>query len=333
MLRIVKHIIILATFMIFISCNAGAVTVEEEAGVMEPIVNPYGGFPAEMNAGQFSTDNQMSTGNTPVEEMMAGSIATEEEMAGNMPVEEMAGNMPVEEIMAGEVTAGDISEEMMAGEISQCNPEVSEACVQCDENGIASVPLEDERCPMIDCSVSERSIDLDGNCVEMTYLPAVAPLCYDLGECEAVEEQICELNETQVLATGGACQEIVTCESGVDLEFSQRPNGALCNGWGTCQDGECSAAAACAEFTPYNQRNRYCRSEETNQGETTCTFLVYGLGLNGNGEITCTEFCERSGAECVDGWNNDNDNNCRRGRGDDGCNESYSSQVCVCRAP
>ena len=99
-----------------------------------------------------------------------------------------------------------------------------------------------------------------------------------------------------------------------------------------CQDGECTADSACAAFTPYNQQNRYCSSDVDGQ-ETTCTFLVYGRGLNNDEETTCTEFCERSGAECVDGWNNDNNNNCRRGDGRDGCDQSYNSQVCVCRAP
>ena len=41
----------------------------------------------------------------------------------------------------------------------------------------------------------ERTIDSNGNCLERSYLPAAAPLCYDLGECKAVEEQMCELIE------------------------------------------------------------------------------------------------------------------------------------------
>ena len=59
----------------------------------------------------------------------------------------MAGSMPIEETMAGEITAGSMSEEMTAGVISRCKSEMTEAWIQCDENGKVSGPLEYECYP------------------------------------------------------------------------------------------------------------------------------------------------------------------------------------------
>ena len=272
-----------------------------------------------------------TTGGTTTGGMSAGVESTGgEPLGGERFGGEMAGGMP----RGGEDLGGmDLGGESTGGMTSSCDPAQTAACIQCDENGEFFMPMVDAQCPTIECPEADRSLDQDGNCVETVYNAPPLPSCEMLGRCQSIDDQSCEVSSSEVIATGGACQEVTTCESGVDPEVSQRPNGALCYTWGECQDGECSASSSCATFVPYNRDNRYCSATEDDQGVTVCAFLVFGTGLNADGRTTCTEFCERSGGACVDGWNNANNNNCQRGSGNDGCDVSYESQVCLCSAP
>jgi hypothetical protein len=59
---------------------------------------------------------------------------------------------------------------------------------------------------------------------------------------------------------------------------------------------------------------------------------VNGTGIDNSGQTTCNDFCANSGTTCVDGWK-DNNGTCNRGNGGDGCDQTYSTQVCVCEIP
>ena len=215
-----------------------------------------------------------------------------------------------------------------------CNPDeiADELCITCGEDGSYEVPEADENCPTIECPTDEYEIDAQGSCVRTLYSEAELPLCDDINVCQSLDEQACVIQETEVVFEGDACSEIISCEAGAMPEVSPRVDGSLCNDWGTCNNGECSARLACSTFTRYNQQNFFCESEVNDEGHTLCMFFVNGRGLNNDGRTTCTEFCERDGGTCVNGWNNDNNSNCRRGNGNDGCNVSYETQICICQA-
>jgi hypothetical protein len=205
-------------------------------------------------------------------------------------------------------------------------------CSICDDEGGLTVPETDLECLSAECPDERFMLDEDGQCLRLSLSGQTEGRCLDTGVCDT-EAQECEVAETEVIAQGGACQEIYSCDGEDTPEIDNRPNGALCNEWGTCQNGACSTPYACAAFERYNNRNFYCGPLVDDNGDIVCAFYVNGLGANNEGRLTCNEFCERSGAICVDGWNNDNDSNCNADNGDNGCDVSYQTQICICTTP
>ncbi len=337
-----KRVAVGLFILLQVGCNASVnpdliEDTEASMNIPEQYLDP---LPGQMMGGSPIMSNPM--GGDTVGMVTGGEMTGGDEIGGEVTGGEMTGGeMTGGEMTGGEMTGGEMTGgettggEMTGGENLRCDLTDAESrvCYDCDDNGEVYLPYEDSLCPTVECLVDEVSIDPQGSCVRYLYDIPLPPLCYDVEQCEPIDEQECLVVDVEVIAEGNACREVTTCESGVMPETSSRPNGASCNEWGVCQEGECNAQSACGSFTRYNQRNRFCDSELNDQGETSCTFLVYGQGLNGDGETTCADFCERDGGTCIDGWNNDNDNNCRRGNGDDGCNVLYQSQVCICAAP
>lgn len=290
-----------------------------------------GGTAAPPPAGQ--TTAGMTAGMTPAGEISAGATPAGDVTAGTTPAGEVpAGEVPAGEVPAGEVAGEEIAGETPAGEYTElCDPGTSLGlCEVCDEDGYASLADSDPDCPTLECDGESYRLDDEGRCLREVLGGSAEGYCADIGVCGDLDDQECSVEESEVIAIEGECQEILSCDGPGLPELADLANGALCNEWGVCQNGACNAAAHCSVISRYNRDNFYCDAGETEAGEPTCTFFVSGNGANANGEITCTDFCALSGATCVDGWNNDNNNNCDRGNGNDGCDVLYQTQVCVC---
>ena len=290
-----------------------------------------GGAEVSSTGGTLSVGDGESGGTTSEEVEPAGADVAGTDVAGM----DVAGMDVAGADVAGETAeGGETSGTEIGGDSLQvvCEPgERVGLCSVCDDNGELTTPTTDPECPSVECPESRYNIDADGQCLRQDLSGQSEGACLELGVCD-LEAQECDVLESEVIAQGGVCQEIISCDGEELPEIENRPNGALCNEWGTCQDGECSASPDCAAFERYNNRNFYCGAGQTEEGGPVCGFYVSGLGANNNGRITCTEFCERSGSTCVDGWNNDNDVNCDQGNGDTGCDVSYQTQICVCTA-
>ena len=330
------QLVLLVTLLMTFGCQATSVD-GMMAGSSPALVNGGTNFLPEPGGSLMtSPEDRRDEGGTDVnagEEVIAGMNTSGTEVAG---VDMVAGEVVAGEVVAGEVVAGDEAGMDDAGSLVmpvECEPgERLGLCSVCDESGNTTMPTSDSECPSVTCPTEYYSLDNTGQCVQQILSEPAEVICLGLGVCDDLDAQECQVVETEVVAQGGACQEVSSCEGSDPPEITNRPDGAICNEWGACEDGECSSSPACADFERYNNRNFYCGTGEAEDGELLCAFYVSGYGANNSGRITCTEFCERSGSTCVDGWNNDNDNNCNEGNGDDGCDVSYETQICVCVA-
>lgn len=254
-------------------------------------------------------------------------------MMGGSPVEggEEAGNV----VEAGEALGGEeIGGEAFGGSGIGCIPEDDFGpCAVCDDNGELSIPDTDPRCPLRECPEEYYELDNDGQCLLLTQAAPTEIECIDYNECLDPEDQLCEVVATEVIAGGSTCSEITTCGGTEPPEIAPKPDGVICNEWGTCQNGVCSAPELCIGFDRYNMLNFYCGEAADQDGNPLCAFYVSGTGLNNNGRVTCTDFCARSGATCVSGWNNANDSNCNRQGAITGCDVDFETQICLCSVP
>lgn len=179
-----------------------------------------------------------STNNDPV---MSNAGTAVDVMAGadnaGVEIEMEAG---IEVSLAGMETAGtqamEVGIETIGGIIGSCDPEQNpqEPCARCDETGTLIMPETDKLYPSIVCPNNEYQFDAQGSCVQTEYILPNAPQCLDLGQCQSLEEQSCQVSTTTVVASGTVCQQVLSCEPGDVPEVSTRANGSICNEWGAC---------------------------------------------------------------------------------------------------
>ena len=195
----------------------------------------------------------------------------------------------------------------------------------------------DITCPRPNCPDPNYELNDDNGdlvCYESRFTVSNPNNCVAIGECVSPDIFMCEQEEAQELSrTNSTCQVIEGCTGNELPMIVNSADGELCNIWGTCQNGQCTTPDFCAQFDAYNNLNLFCSSSVENMNQL-CEFYVDGTGINGNGRITCNDFCEQvgQGASCVEGWNNQNENSCQRGDRD-GCDENYRTQICLCQVP
>ena len=217
---------------------------------------------------------------------------------------------------------------------SDPDPDALPLCGVC-EGDLLVVADSDERCELPLCPTERFSLELGADGVERCLMETLAPpafTCYDIDSCVPPDEQVCEPSSTEVIAEADACATISGCDDSGAPSLEARPNNALCNTWGTCNNGACSAPAVCEAVVPYNTFNRFCAVGAADSGNPTCTFYVDGRGASNNAAISCDAFCALSGLTCVDGWN-DNNGSCNPTNNNRGCDGDLQTQVCVCEVP
>jgi len=193
----------------------------------------------------------------------------------------------------------------------------------------------DARCEEAPCPAERYSLEVGADGVSRCTREALgAPevTCYDVDLCVPPDEQSCAVVSSEVVAEGDACALVTGCDATGGPTLAPRPNDALCNTWGTCRDGACSAPALCEAVRPYNTFNRFCAMNTPDNADPTCAFYVDGRGASVDGKLSCEAFCALSGLMCVDGWN-DNNGSCNPTNNNRGCDGDLQTQVCVCAVP
>jgi hypothetical protein len=241
------------------------------------------------------------------------------------------------EDLGGELSGGEIGGtplEEMCSAMDEESP-----CVVCDDVGALSAPPSDAECPNILCPVQEYATEVDMNGVTSCYRDLLsAPtevVCDDVGVCADPSTLMCTIVERELIPGGGSCQTFTGCVGDEPPMTTDFPDGALCNQWGRCEDGECTAPLFCAHFERYNNENIFCDGGTLMDGIDACLFYVNRTGnLFNNGEpITCNQFCENTGngAICAEGWNNSNGASCSFNQNNPhGCDQAFNDQICLC---
>jgi hypothetical protein len=215
-----------------------------------------------------------------------------------------------------------------------CDEGALPRCATCDAGATLLVEY-DEACETLSCPAESYRLEtgLDGveRCLREELEPPLIN-CYDLDVCVPPEEQQCGVITSEVIAEADACATISGCDDTGAPALEARPNESLCNTWGTCNNGACSAPAVCEAVQRYNNFNRFCQSAVSDGGETTCAFYVDARGASNADAISCDAFCALSGLTCVDGWN-DNNGSCNPTNNNRGCDGDLQTQVCVCAVP
>lgn len=220
------------------------------------------------------------------------------------------------------------------GEVVTCDEASLPLCGACEEGELVLIEY-DEYCGELECAPERYSLELGLDGVERCVYEELSPPpynCYDIDLCVPLDEQSCDVITREVVAESDSCAVITGCDDTGAPAIEPRPNDALCNTWGTCNNGVCSAPAVCEAVQRYNTFNRFCSSAVTDAGDTTCTFYVDARGASSADAISCDAFCALSGLTCVDGWN-DNNGSCNPTNNNRGCDGDLQSQVCVCSVP
>ena len=241
------------------------------------------------------------------------------------------------EAFGGEDLGGELGGSDLEGMCSATDEE--SPCVTCDDLGAFGAPPSDPECPNILCPTQAYTTEVDMNGVTSCYRDLLsAPtevICDDVGVCADPSTLMCTIVERELIAGADSCQTFSGCVGDDPPMTTDFPDGALCNQWGRCEDGACSAPLFCAHFERYNNENIFCDGGTLMNGIDACLFYVNRIGnLFNNGEpITCDQFCENTGngATCADGWNNSNGASCNFNQNNShGCDQAFNDQICLC---
>ena len=215
--------------------------------------------------------------------------------------------------------------------------EYPEECLVGEKLGICAIcgplreplmPINDDECPVIDCSPltqyqAMNTEDGGRTCLEYSSTPPETS-CKALGECYSDIEEACILDPTPVplVTVYPGCGEFTGCQGELGPDGNTAPVGSLCHGLGECgADGRCTAPPSCSGTHPLYV-TQFCPDD--NDPEACDKHIDLNSEANAN-QINCDIACATIG-RCVRAWNSNG--GCNRG---DQINCGTRGRQLICR--